>query len=393
MKKIFAELLFVCTIVIFSLCGCGQNMQAALQETDSFANAFAKTNIMKSLYCYRDLSGHISLLDYDSMKTAPLCKKPNCRHTEDDCIVHRLNGQVPVFGENCAYYFIDEPPAIEQNADGLPDLALRSALYRYDFASNTEEKLMQWDGGAVSDPSCGMLLHNGTLYFMDSQLGRFYDENGILSSYINYGGDIRFHSVSLSDMKTTDLCDLLDIEKLAQYYPYARNSGDVYMKGFYDNKIYFTIGFVDCLSGDNLSESAYFRHYSTYYDLTDGKYYGEPTDYGNIDFSDVLFCSGDYTAICKENTLTVWKHGESEPTEITDSAFYDDAELSVFDDMLFCEGKIFDLKLKTVREADALKSDDPILPAKNVIAKYGNGYILHDETCSFEKIPAGKLLN
>ena len=392
MQSISQVYFSLCGVLLAGLYGCGWQPHPVLSGTYSFGNAFDKTNITDSFCCYHDMEGRAAILDYESMKTAPLCKKPNCRHTGDDCIVHRLNGQIPVFGDNCAYYFIDELPTIEQSADGLPDLALRSALYRYDFASNTEEKLMQWEGGAVSDPSCGMLLHNGTLYFMDSQLGRFYDDNGILSSYINFGGDIRLHSVSLSDMKTTDLCDLLDIEKLAQYYPYARNSGDVYMKGFYDNKIYFTIGFVDCINEDNPSESALFRHYSTYYDLTDGQYYGEPADYGNIDFSDVLFCSGDYAVICKDNTLTVQKHGESAPTEITDNAFYDDAELSVFDDMLFCEGKIFDLKMKTVREADALKSDDPILPPKNVIAKYGNDYILCDETRSFEKIPAEQLL-
>lgn len=393
MKNISKTLLSLCGVLLTSLCGCSRESDLALSGVYSFGNAFDKTNITDSFCCYHDMNGRTAVLDYESMETSLLCKKPNCRHTGNECIIHRLNGQISVFYENCAYYFVDEPPVFIKNEEGLPDLSLHSALYRYDFGTNTEEKLMQWEGGLVAEPDYGMLLYNGTLYFMDTQLGRQYDENGVLSAYSNNGGNIRLHSVSLTDLNVTDLCDLNDISALEQYYPYAGNSGDVYMKGLYDYKIYFTVGFIESGSEEQPAGHYFYRHYATYYDLTDGKYYGVPEDYGKIDFSGVQFCSEHYAVICKTNTALVYKNGQKQPIEMSYGGFNDYAELSVADDFIFCDGKAFDLNTKEVHEADNLNPDNPDMFSKRVIARYGDDYIVCDDALNFEKIPAEKLLN
>ncbi len=105
MKNISKFYFSLCGVLLAGLYGCGRKPHPVLSGTYSFGNAFDKTNITDSFCCYHDKDGRTAILDYESMKTSFLCKKPNCRHTGEDCIEHRLNGQIPVFDKNFAYFF------------------------------------------------------------------------------------------------------------------------------------------------------------------------------------------------------------------------------------------------------------------------------------------------
>lgn len=382
MKHSFVKIgtFLICMIL---LQGCGAAQQEITSSGCSFGNGAG--NYADTFFCYRTQDKQTALLDYDSMKTTLLCSKPNCTHNGEDCIVKRLNGTVPVFGDKCAYYFVDGEPVIEQDQEGKADLELKSALYRYDFGSDSEKMLLQIDGACVGNNCKGMMLEQDKLYFVENKLGRSYDENGSLMSYRSQGGDHALYSVQLSDLKTEHLCDLYDVEALTAHFPLAGNSGSVTMVGKFENKLYFNVVFsLDETGGEP-------GYYVTYYDLADGSYHGTPSDYTNIEYGKVTFLSDDYLVICSDDgKAEVHKKGSDTPVQLEDEFYFNYfCETFADQDTLFCFDKAFDLNTKEVRMLKALKDE------QHVIARYGDSYILSNRSLpgEFEKISAKKLLN
>lgn len=363
--------------------GCAFQQPEITSGGYSFGNG--RGNYSDTFFCYRTMENQTALLDYESMKTVSLCSKPNCSHTGDDCIMKRLGGNIPVFGDNCVYYFVDEEPAVEQNQQGLADLSLKSALYCYDFSSNTEKELLRIDGACVGDNCKGLMLDQDELYFVENKLGHSYDDAGVLLNYRSHGGDLSLHSVNLSDMKVKDFCELYDVHALEQYYPKAPNSGSVTMQGKFDNKIYFNVVFALDETG---AEPGY---YVTYYDLTDGSYHGTPEDYAQIEFGKIMSLSEDYLVICrKEGEMEVYRNGNTEPVILEDEYYFNfSSNIFVDSDVLYCLDKAFVLTTKEVRNLKALKDE------QHVIARYGDFYILSNRGVlgEFEKIACKKLLN
>jgi len=320
------------------------------------------------------------------MNEIPLCSKPNCNHHGNDCVLKRLNGNVPMFGENCIYYFVDDTPYIKYNDDGKPERVYHSELCRYDLQSNTEEKLQNVEA-EVGNNCYGWMLYDNTIFFVAHRYSEHVDENGFAYSGTNTGGEMKLCSIRLSDMQFTEHCDLYDMEKLQQYYPLAPNSGEVYMKGMFDNRIYFEVCFVVGEKND-----ARYLFYVTYYDLKDGTYHGTPEDYENIDFAGAVYCTENTLVVCRVGSASVYQKGADQSVELTDACFYDSAAVTVIDNLLFCDGKVFDLNTKEVLEPDVLKGEYDM--PKCVVAKYCDSFIISDLGMqgNFEKIPAEKLL-
>jgi len=335
-------------------------------------------NTTDSAHFYRTYSGGVDVLDYESMTTSSLCNKPNCKHSSTDCIVQRLNGNVPMLSETKAYYFIDDEPSIEEGEDGKPFLKLGSTLYCFDFAANIEEKLFYIDGVSVANSCYGWLLHEGSIYFIGNHYRKIYDENGILTQCTGTGGEMKLYSVNLETQEMQNFGDLYNPTELAKYYPATLNSGEVYMEGVFDNKIYFNVAFV---------ADASHTFYVTSFDLKTKTYSGEPENYNAIFFEAVAFASNDYLAISSNQKATVYRKGESEPIVFRDDTFNDYSQLSVFDDVIYFNGKAYMLKTGEVRTVDRLTD-------KQVVAKYGDSYIVSDVgmQSGFEKIPVSELL-
>ena len=342
--------------------GCG-NQAAAVP--DSYSDWFYNRSDTMLVYKASSMAGSsVRLLDYESMEDVSLCNKPNCTHKTTDCIVNRLGDNVPVFGDGKAYYFINDPILVKDNDEGKRVYQLGTTLYSFDMTTNMEEKLCHVDGGLTSSDD-GWLLHDNKIYFVANEYSKNYDENGnATGSYSNVGGIMRLCAVDLADMKVTDFGQLSDISTLKKYYPQAPYSGGAKLDGIFDNKLWLSISFIADLS----TEIPEFGGYVISFDLSDNSFHGIPVDFANLDHARVRFLSADYMAVMGRQKVNVYKKGADEPITINDDIFSLYSNLSVFDDKLFCEGKVFDLNTLSVTEPDALKDT-------NVLAKYGDCYI------------------
>ncbi len=374
-------ILMVPAVVVWGLAGCSSNGLTHDYTGDSFSNSYYSSYPNSFIYLSPNNDGLVSRVDFETMQNLPLCNKPNCRHTSDDCILNRLRHKVPVFAGSSAYYFVDEEQEVLQGDDGKPELKLGSSLYCYDMKKGKETKLFSLPDVSVSKNCYGLLLHDQVLYFITNSLSRYYDENGVMYGYGGTGGDMHLYAYYFADGSAKDLGRLYDVPKIKEYYPDVVRSGEVYMKGLFDNKIYFNVGFV-------AGEEKRYRFYVTYYDLTDGTYHGTPEDYEHIDFAAVNYLSDDYLLICRTGEGSVYKKGVEEPVVLEDAYFHQDFFPTVWDNTVFCGDKAFDLNSKTVREYAYMKD-------KAVVARYGDSYIVSDYgmQSDFEKIPAEKLLN
>ena len=315
------------------------------------------------------------------MKDAALCNKPNCNHTATDCFMKRLNGQVPVFDGEHGYYFLDDAPKYQPDESGKTKVVLGSSLYMHDFSQETDTKLLHVDA-SVSNNCYGLLLKDHNIYYIENLYSRETDENGVETGFGNTGGPMSLHVYSLETQEDTKLCELYNPAEIGRIYPTVYYSGEVYMAGVYDNKLYFNVSFISETQPELVS-----KIYPTYYDFTDGSYHGQPDNISDFENSVVAFVSEDCLAECRNGETTVYRKGNEIPVELTNECFNDYSEIYVINDTLFCTGKVFDLNTKEVREPAVLKD-------KSVVAKYGDSYIISDIGMreNFEKISAEQLL-
>ena len=147
---------FAVSLSVFSMCGCKSDSFRQETSKDSFSDIFH--NFSEKDYCiYMSTEGKTEILNYNNLENASLCSKPNCKHNGNDCVLNRLNGTIPVLDDGYAYYFVDDPPEIKANDDGVPELYLNSVFCRYDLTTNTEEQLLCIDA-AVGEGNTGWLL-------------------------------------------------------------------------------------------------------------------------------------------------------------------------------------------------------------------------------------------
>lgn len=377
--RAFVSILLSFTLLLF---GCSTQTEQSEEKYDSFASVFSNTTDFA--HYFRSEDNQTTVLDYETMKTSLLCNKPNCKHDRNDCISHRLNGNLPLFSGTNLYYFIDTGNYMTQDENGKPCLKLGSTLYRFDLTTNQEEKLFHIDDVSVSQIFHGLLLHDGTIYFIGNHYNPEYDETGLMCGFGTSGGRMELYALDLSDLSVQNYGDLYNIDEIAEIYPYVRNSGEVFMKGMFDNKIYFDVCFVRDF---NLNSN--YVEYVTWFDLGTKTYHGEPQDYCNIDYCTADFVSKDYLVLSRDKQVTVYIAGQDKPVILKDDCFEPDSPLSVFDDTLFYyDGKAFDLRNGMARKLDGMHF-------KQVVARYGDSYIISDigMQSGFEKIPAEKLLN
>ena len=381
--------IFISTFSLFALLMSGCSSDLPVPDGEAFTDGYR--SFLPEAYCYSSYTDNgLKLIEYATMTNSSLCSKPNCSHRDQNCIVQRLDRMAPLISDGYAYYFSDSDAELYENENGNSDLKLGSALYCWNLKNGKQKKLLRVDGYSIS-AYYGWLMHGGLIYYVGNGLSRYYDENHNLLSYGNSGGEMSLCMADPVNSDTAGLCQLYDIETLKSFFPAAAQSAEAYMKGLFENKIYFNIAFVE--QGEQWEGGFIYHFYVTYYDLNDGTYHGTPVDYKHIDYAAVSFLSDDYLAICRDGEASVYQSGTDEPVILKDDCFYPEAELTAFDDTVFCSGKVFDLNTREVHEAADLNPDDPTMNAKEVIARYGDDYIVRDDALNFEKIPAEKLLN
>lgn len=374
---------FLLIICILSACTSADEPDFSKLEDSYTSGASTMTS---SAYCYRNSGGNVMILEYETMASSVLCNKPNCQHKDLNCITVQLGENTPLISGNYAYYFIDDAESIEPNEEGKADLKLGTNLYRYDFGQYKTEKILHVDNVSASYNCYGWLLHEGKIYFIGNWKGREYDENGIMESYGNSGGKMELYAIDLATEEIENYGDLYDVEALSEVYPAAKNSGEVYMKGLYDNKIYFDVAVVELLS-DKEGDFRYVS-YTKYYDLETNTFSPDPEDLSNISYGGISFLSEDYLAIADDaHHMNIYKNGVEDPITITDDSFSLNTVVSVYDDTLFYRGVAYDLNTQQRRVIDG--AEDYV-----ICAKYEDSYIVTlwsqvDDT--FEKIPVSEI--
>ena len=308
MKQKLKLILFAAPLLMLSLQGCGTKQ--IQQSNYSFATTYHNRS-SSDFFCYKTANNLTHTLDYETMRDAALCNKPNCKHTATDCFMKRLNGQVPVFDGERAYYFKDDAPSYQPDDSGKTKVVLGSCLYVYDFLHETETKLFHVDA-SVSNNCYGLLLKDSRIYFIENLHSRDTDGNGVETGFSNTGGPMSLHVYSLETQEETKLCDLYNPDEIGKIYPTVYYSGEVYMAGVYDNKLYFNVSFLSETQPALIPQS-----YPTYYDFADGSYHGQPDNISDFESSVVTFVSEDYLVECRNGETTVYRKGNEIPVELT----------------------------------------------------------------------------
>ena len=103
-KTIHRLLLYVSLLSALVLQGCASTPPVPAGTV--FSNGYR--SYLSDAYCFSSYTNQdLKLLDYASMKTSSLCSQPNCKHTDPDCIVQRLDRKTPLISGGYAYYFLD----------------------------------------------------------------------------------------------------------------------------------------------------------------------------------------------------------------------------------------------------------------------------------------------
>lgn len=369
-------LILLCVSISCTFLSCDSIKNDNANTNVSYASGYFNTT--NNVHCYRTLNGKTALLDYESMESTILCNKPNCTHSSANCLVFQLGENPPLIVDSYAYYFKDDPVKIEENEEGKADLKLCTSLYRYDFSEYQETKLTVFDGISAANNCYGWLYYDNKIFFVGNHYRREYDENGILQLYGNTGGKMELYAVDLETLKTSNYGDLYNLGALSEFYPGVTNSGEVYLRGIFENKIFFDVAFM---------ADEHYETYVKYYDLETGEFVGDPMDYSKIDFSAISFLSEEYLAISKDQEITVYTRGIDESIVITNSEFKPGTRVSVFDNNVFYFENLYDLSTKECRIVDSMAE-------KTVIARYNNSYIISasDRQEDFQKIPISDIL-
>lgn len=382
-KKIIISTLL--TFVFLS--GCGESATPTIfPDIIVFTNG--RISYGDDFYCYVNLSGNTSILQYDTMTTSPLCNKPNCTHSDADCIIRQLGGTTPIFVGNYAYYFIDDPVTIiEDEETGKKDLKLATTLYRYDLSDYRAEKLVKINGISATNNCYGWLLYGGEIYLVGNYYSRTYDENSSLLSYRGNGGEMMLYSIDLTSNAVTNHGALYDLEQLQEYYPEVERSGEVYLKGVYQDRLYFEVAFVELL-GDGMDPTDFqYVGYVTAFDPATGKFSDAP-DLAAMDYAEIAFISEDTLVLSQEeSSLLIYQDGAEEPITLEDADFYLGVQVEVYDNMLYYDGKAYDL---ATREFCII----PELENTEICAKYQEEYILANEGGqeNFRKVPTNDII-
>ena len=339
-----------------------ENFSSPTDSEVSYSDGFR--NLTNTSMYYWGQTGKVSVMDFETMNSSILCDKPNCSHTTSECLANQIGPDLPVFGNGSIYYFIDDVPKYGPTDEHIVDLTLGTSLFEYDFSKHRSQQIAHIDHVGVNGNCQGVLYYNNRIWFVGNWYGRVYDENGSLISSGNSGGRYELLSVDLNSKEVVSYGDLYDVDAIAEYYPGVTSSGDIALKGLFDNKLWFEVSFVD-------DGKFHYRSYVTCYDLEKQAYLGTPTDYSAIDFKAVSFLSKEYLVLSKDHEMSVYKEGSTEPIVVTDDSFSEAQKVSVFDDILFANERVFDLNTGECR----------MLPSKAnsyVIAEYKDNYLIEN---------------
>lgn len=316
--------------------------------------------------------GIAEIVSVPDLNRVPLCSIPNCTHSSLECISKRFTS-TPLIYEKKAYYFSNDPIDVI-TSDDQTDLKLGTTLYEYNFSSNNEKKIKHIDG--VVSAEHGSIIINNKLYFIGNHMKRKYDETGFLIAFGNGGGKQQLISIDLESHDYEVLGDMYDADALASVYPLVANSGENYIRGIFDDKLFYDTAFA---TEENNEIS--FKLYTSYYDLLT-KQFNISDAPNDMIYSEINYISEDYLAVSRDKELFIYNKTYKEPVVIKDEniSIGTHSNCYVDDEFILYNSYVFDKKTLKRTEIEVYKEN-------RILKRLNDVFITKDINDSFNIIP------
>ena len=258
---------------------------------DSFSNV-GDTGML-----YSDSAGRLNFLDFDSMRSAVLCSRPNCTHDDPEtCSSYGMKNHPILYGDDL-FFFSTE--SVDRETDGRFERVDVTTIYK--AAPDGTNRIAQQVIDELSMPIIRMVLVGDTAYF--SMTRNEYDEYGTGTGYEEAW--LCSYSLSANEFRK--------IEKIYEGY-----HAGTWMYGFWDDRIYFNFAYADeqvpyPFSGNEEGGQGYDAEASQKYmedilrvTVTEYKFYDTKTDTINdSDLPEPLYIGDGYYVYEKEGAVAV----------------------------------------------------------------------------------------
>lgn len=201
------------------------------------------------LYHEQDMA---MFLDFATMRSVPLCNKPNCLHEDSTCVAKSCVANTtlaePILYQNQIYYFTSENEIIDAENGKSQTFSIHSTCYCSDIQTGETEIFLQFDDYNPTGSYVTVLI-GSKWYFIASDNAAYEKEDGTWY-FDEMGGKQYFCCI---DLETAEFQNF----GLVNDSPYAENNyvregnhtgnfcSQVIIEGVYDNKIYMYYQYVE----------------------------------------------------------------------------------------------------------------------------------------------------
>lgn len=238
MKK--NTIIILTLILITTLTGCFKDSKKTKSEDNTIQFISSTASYYKNGAAFSDYYNNqpTMFLDFDTMKTSPLCAKPNCNHITSECLSNTV-GTTPVFYNDYIYYFTSNY-GTKETPDG-PEFYINSKLMKASLETSATEVVCEFhDCVPPEHELVNFVRYKNELYFVGDDYNPKKDESGLFF-YTNVGGNHFLCSINLDTGEYTNFGSIYDGDKEYEAAAYSSNS---FITGVYNNKMYLAYNFV-----------------------------------------------------------------------------------------------------------------------------------------------------
>ena len=231
MKK--NTIIILTLILITTLTGCFKDSKKTKSEDNTIQFISSTASYYKNGAAFSNNQSML-FLDFDTMKTSPLCAKPNCTHTTSECLANVV-GTTPIFYNDSIYYFDYKANVKETTDDRI--FYIESKLMKASLDSSETEVVCEFTDCTPNDE---YVLMDNALYFVGCDQNPQNDDYGNFT-WSDVGGIDYLCSINLDTGKYINYGNICNVEDM---YPAADSSSSSKILGCYKNKIYIGHSFL-----------------------------------------------------------------------------------------------------------------------------------------------------
>lgn len=236
MKKMILSLV----LAAVTLCSCGVNVidtDKKDNDNNTEIRFIQENNIEYNNGCIYG-SKPAMYLDFETLKSTPLCALPNCMHNKSDCLANMV-GNTPIFYNDYIYFFESNYGAVRETKNG-PEFYIDSKLKKASIDSSQIDVVCEFSDAAPVQGFIGIVLKGSKIYFAADDL------NPELSPYGSYGwgnsgGNHFLCSIDLDTGEYKNYGSIYDGDK---EYDGAEYSSCANITGVYNDTMYIRYSFI-----------------------------------------------------------------------------------------------------------------------------------------------------